>query len=122
MPALSLLQPSSPFPSRTLLEFLLLLICLLIVLEMAHGSASQPSRRELLDVFWQSFRRGLRQGWRGYFALLHHHPWQIAWRTWRRPNGTLQQALRAGWADIHRLINDEAVEAGRARANQRDRP
>lgn len=122
MPELSLLQPNSPVPSWTLLECLLLLICLLIVLEIVHGSGDQPSRRELLDVFWQSFRRGLRQGWRGYFALLHRRPWQIAWRIWRRPNGTLRQALRAGWADIHRLINDEAVDAGRARADQRDRP
>ncbi len=98
------LTPSRPW--EVLILVLLLLVCLVLLIELSHG-LDPSTRRELIDVFLASFRRGLRQGWRGQFAPLRRRPWQAAWNAWRAPEGHWWGAVIVWCREIERMIDEQ---------------
>lgn len=63
MPDLTSFDSLTPsLPRKLVILVLLLFFCLVLLIELIHG-LDKSTRREVIDVFLASFRRGLRQGW-----------------------------------------------------------
>lgn len=57
-----------------------------------------------MNILWQSFRQGVIEGWRGYFAPLRLSPWQAAWLAGKQTGATWSTPIRAWFAEIDQIV------------------
>ncbi len=57
-----------------------------------------------MNDFLSGFKRGLAEGWRGYFAPLYPAPWRAAWHAAATPGAGLLAPFAAWLQEVEIII------------------